>query len=143
MKVNIIMKNKLLIVEDNHDMVQFLSSLLRDRYEVHASYNGREALDKIEEISPDLILSDIIMPVMDGFELIENIRKDNKTMPIILLTARADSHDRRLGLGKGANDYIIKPFTREELYARISVQLEFRCSVIDHPLITKEKINRK
>lgn len=136
--------SKILIVEDNYDMVQFLSSILRDEYAVHTAFNGREGLKKVKEISPDLILSDIMMPEMDGYELVERIRKDKKysTVPIILLTAKADIPDKLRGFRKGANDYIAKPFNTEELCARIGSQLKLaklRDSVTEKHEKYKEK----
>jgi YesN/AraC family two-component response regulator len=118
--------SKILIVDDNYDVVQFISLVLENEYEIHTAFNGREGLRKVKEIRPDLILSDIMMPLMDGYELVERIRKDeeNSTVPIILLTAKADMHDKLRGFRKGANDYIAKPFNTDELYARINSQLK-------------------
>ncbi len=118
--------SKVLIVEDSSDMVQFIAAVLRNKYEVHTAFNGREGLRKVKEVSPDLILSDIMMPEMDGYELVEQVRKDKKfsTVPIILLTAKADIPDKLKGFRKGANDYIAKPFNTDELCARINSQLK-------------------
>jgi signal transduction histidine kinase/DNA-binding response OmpR family regulator len=136
--------SKVLIVEDNDDMVQFISSVLRDQYEVHTAFNGMEGLRKVKEIRPDLVLSDIMMPEMDGYKLVERIRKDKEcsTVPIILLTAKADIPDKLRGFRKGANDYIAKPFNTDELCARINSQLKlakFRDKVTEKHEKYKEK----
>ena len=136
--------SKILILADNYDMVQFISLILTNEYEVHTAFNGREGLRKVKEISPDLILSDIMMPEMDGYELVEQIRKDKEysTVPIILLTAKADIPDKLRGFRKGANDYIAKPFNTDELCARINSQLKLsklRCKVTEKHKKYKEK----
>ncbi len=117
---------KILIVEDNEDMLQFIASILREKCEVHTAFNGVEGLRKVKEICPNLVLSDVMMPKMDGYELVEQIRKDKEcsTIPIILLTAKADIPDKLRGFRKGANDYIAKPFNTDELCARIKSQLK-------------------
>jgi YesN/AraC family two-component response regulator len=125
-------------------MVQFISSILTNEYEVHTAFNGSEGLRKLKEISPDLILSDIMMPEMDGYELVEQIRKDKEysTVPIILLTAKADIPDKLRGFRKGANDYIAKPFNADELCARVNSQLKL--AKLRDKIITKhEKYKEK
>ncbi len=115
----------LLVVEDNPDMRAFVSSSLAKRYRVETAANGRLGLEKARRIRPDLIVSDVMMPEMDGFEMVEALRKD-KTFagtPIIFLTARTGSESVVKGLTLGAVDYVNKPFKLEELMARIDAQL--------------------
>ncbi len=117
-----------LIVEDNKDVCKYLQMCLADQYSLHFTFNGKEGLDKAFEISPDFIISDIMMPEMDGYELCEKLKKDKRTshIPIIILTARADDASRISGLRKGIDAYLMKPFSKEELNIRIQKILERR-----------------
>lgn len=121
---------KILIVDDSPDMLNFLLSLLGGDYNMQTAQNGKEALKLLthETWKPDLIIADVMMPEMDGYELTENIRRDPRFegVPIILLTAKADIQMKVLGIEKGANDYIIKPFNPKELIARVHSQLELK-----------------
>ena len=123
-------EHTVLIVEDNKDMVNLLVDLLGSYYNTLYVSNGREALDLLhsETYDIDLVLADVMMPVMDGHELTEAIRKDTKDegMPIILLTAKADVSMKVEGLEKGATDYITKPFDARELFVRIRAQIEMK-----------------
>lgn len=118
----------LMIVEDSEDVRYFLSSILKDEYNLIVASNGKEAIEKSVENLPDLIISDIMMPEMDGLEFCKIIKSDWKTshIPIILLTARATISDKLEGLELGADDYIIKPFDSRELKIRIRNLLEQR-----------------
>ncbi len=111
-----------LIVEDNKLLRAYLSDVLSDDFELHTASNGQEALNLLKQVKPDLILTDVMMPVMNGWELIENIRKDMalSKIPVIVLTAVAANSDRIKGLRLGVDDYIIKPFEVEELLIRIN-----------------------
>lgn len=108
--------------DDNVDMRKYVLRLLRQDYDVEAVANGEEALAAILRQPPALILSDVMMPVMDGFELLKAIRKNEKTRttPFILLSARAGEEARIEGLQAGADDYLVKPFSGKELQAKIS-----------------------
>ncbi|HPR13411.1 MAG TPA: ATP-binding protein, partial [Bacteroidales bacterium] len=110
-------KPLLLIVEDNTDVVAFLLSFLEKEYQIIIALNGKEGLDKAVGVVPDIIISDIMMPVMDGIEMLDRIKNDLRTshIPLILLTARADQKSRIEGLKRGADAYVAKPFNREEL----------------------------
>ncbi|MFH0756167.1 MAG: two-component regulator propeller domain-containing protein [Bacteroidota bacterium] len=111
----------ILIVEDNADLRHYISSNLKDKYRILEAGNGREGLAiAIEEI-PDLMISDLMMPEMDGIELCRQIRDDRRTshIPLVLLTAKADRGSKMEGLETGADDYIIKPFDAEELLVRV------------------------
>lgn len=111
---------KVLIVEDNPDMNRFLQEILQDRYEVIAASNGEEGLSMALEMKPDLILTDVMMPKMSGYEMISELRKhpEMSVTPIILLTAKADDESRVHSLQAGAQDYIVKPFSTEEVLVR-------------------------
>jgi YesN/AraC family two-component response regulator len=110
-----------LIVEDNKDVIKFVSDTLKDNYIIYTAANGKEGLEKSEEMIPDIIISDIMMPEMDGNEMCRLIKQEEKTshIPVILLTAKAADEDRIEGLETGADDYIIKPFNAAELSARM------------------------
>ena len=118
--------SSVLIVDDNADMREHLRSLLQDRYSIATANHGKEALEKIKENIPDLVLSDVMMPVMDGINLLKAIKSnpDTEHIPVILLTARAGEESRIEGLEIGADDYLIKPFSAKELIARINSQLK-------------------
>jgi len=113
------MKTKLLIIEDDEKIVQLLTQYLTNfGYEVLSSLDPNEGLRLFSKQSPDLVILDIMMPDMDGFEVCRIIRKENNT-PIIMLTARGDLSDKVVGLELGADDYLPKPFEPRELVARI------------------------
>lgn len=117
------MDKKILVVDDEKpiaDILQF--NLKKEGYEVHCAYDGNEALEKVEEIMPDLILLDIMLPQRDGMEVCREIRKKYE-MPIIMLTAKDSEIDKVLGLELGADDYVTKPFSSRELIARVKANL--------------------
>ncbi|RPI73551.1 MAG: hybrid sensor histidine kinase/response regulator, partial [Ignavibacteriales bacterium] len=111
----------ILLVEDNPDLREFIKEHLEDNYSIVEAENGSTGLLLAEEIIPDLIISDIMMPVMDGYELCHSIKTNEKTshIPFILLTARAEIKDRLEGLETGADDYLVKPFNPDELLVRV------------------------
>ena len=118
-----------LVVEDNADLRRMLVNMLRGRYIVYEAADGNEAVKALEDKEEiDLVLSDIMMPGMDGHELLCRIRSDERfdSLPVILLTARADSFMKVEGLELGATDYITKPFNSSELILRIRNQVELR-----------------
>ncbi|RIU89081.1 response regulator transcription factor [Oceanobacillus picturae] len=118
------MQPKILIVEDEQKLSRVLQLELEyEDYETGIATDGKEALGKIEEERWDLVLLDIMLPKLSGLEVLRKVRKSGETMPIILLTARDEVHDKVSGLDIGANDYITKPFQIEELLARIRVHL--------------------
>ena len=116
---------RVLLVEDNADMRDYLKRLLIQHYDVMAAANGQEALDLISVELPDLVLSDIMMPVLDGLGMLDAIRANpaTSTLPVILLSARAGEEARVQGLAARADDYLVKPFTARELLARVEVHL--------------------
>ena len=116
----------ILVVDDNADMRAYLARLLSGRYEVDLVANGEEALASALHRPPDLVLSDVMMPRMDGFALMRALRAHPRTatLPVILLSARAGEEARVEGLDEGASDYLVKPFTARELLARVGAHLE-------------------
>ncbi|WP_027408121.1 response regulator YycF [Anoxybacteroides tepidamans] len=117
------MEKRILVVDDEKpiaDILQF--NLQREGYEVICAYDGVEALQKVEEIVPDLILLDIMLPQKDGMEVCREVRK-KYDMPIIMLTAKDSEIDKVLGLELGADDYVTKPFSTRELLARVKANL--------------------
>jgi len=117
---------RILVADDNADMRQYVARLLSEQYEVETVPDGQAALSAARQRPPSLILSDVMMPVMDGFQLLAAIRADERTrrLPVILLSARAGEESRVDGMHAGADDYLIKPFSARELLARISARLE-------------------
>ncbi|MET0283669.1 MAG: ATP-binding protein [Polyangiales bacterium] len=119
--------SRILLVDDNADLRTYVAGLLGQAFtHVETASNGQEALTRIAEHAPDLVLSDVMMPVMDGFALVRALRADEKlrSIPIILLSARAGDESTSEGLASGADDYLVKPFTARELMARVRVLLE-------------------
>ena len=112
-------KKSILIVEDNKDLASNIARSLVNIYKVFIAYNGRQALEKLAKTTPDLIVSDVMMPEMDGFELCSKIKSDEqkKHIPVILLTAKATTEDKIQGLKHGADQYLSKPFNPNELRA--------------------------
>jgi DNA-binding response OmpR family regulator len=119
------MKTKILLVDDEHDIVEFLQyNLEKENFEVIVAYDGQEAIEKISE-NPDLIILDLMMPNMDGYEVCSRIRatKNYKDTPIIFLTARSSEIDEVKGLELGADDFIQKPVSPRKIIARIKSNL--------------------
>jgi signal transduction histidine kinase len=114
-------KGTVLIVEDNLEMNRYISEILFPNYSIICAFNGKEGLEKSIILKPDLILSDIMMPVMSGDQMLEEIRKnqDLSDIPVILLTAKADSDLLNRLLRESAQDYMIKPFSSDELLVRV------------------------
>jgi DNA-binding response OmpR family regulator len=114
---------KILIADDEADIRNLIKmSLEENGYTVFAAQNGKEALDILLSEDIDLAVLDVMMPVMDGFNLLRRIR-EHSTIPVIFLTARTDDMDKVLGLGLGADDYLSKPFSVAELIARVGAHL--------------------
>ncbi|HMG88968.1 MAG TPA: PAS domain-containing protein [Chryseolinea sp.] len=115
-----------MIVDDNADMRSHLKSILSGNFNVVTAGNGRDALNKMNEQLPDVVVTDIMMPVMDGIELLRTIKSNKSTanIPVILLTARSGEESRIEGWGMGADDYLVKPFSSKELSARVASQIQ-------------------
>lgn len=116
---------RVLLVDDNRDMREYIERLLSAHYQVISAGDGRSALEHAFTTPPDLVLTDVMMPEMNGFELLAALRKNpaTRTIPIILLSARAGDEARIEGLEHGADDYLVKPFSARELLARVQTHL--------------------
>ncbi|AGC68432.1 Two component transcriptional regulator, winged helix family [Thermoclostridium stercorarium subsp. stercorarium DSM 8532] len=120
------MAEKILIIEDDTRLARFLELELRhEGYEVEIAYDGRSGLEKALSNNPDLVILDLMLPLLSGIEVLRRIRKVSD-MPVIMLTAKDDVSDKVVGLDSGADDYVTKPFAIEELLARIRVALKRR-----------------
>lgn len=116
-------KNNILIVDDDENIAELISLYLnKECYEAEIAASGTEALQLFEEYSPDLVLLDVMLPGMDGYQVCTEIRKTSNT-PIIMLSAKGEVFDKVLGLKIGADDYIVKPFDSNELVARVGALL--------------------
>jgi len=119
------MSTKLLIIEDEKRISRFLElELKHEGYEVIAAFDGRTGLDLAINEKPDLIILDLMLPVMSGIEVCRRIRQAKNHVPIIMLTAKDDVTDKVMGLDMGADDYMTKPFAIEELLARVRVAVK-------------------
>lgn len=123
--------NSILIVEDDRDLVKLLQiNLLDEGYDVHTARDGQQALELFQQLAPSLLILDIMLPKLDGFEVCKQIRQEDRKVPILMLTAKAEEVDTILGLELGADDYMTKPFSVRELTAR--VKAIFRRIKVDH-----------
>ena len=113
------MSKKALIVEDDINIAELLKIYLqKDGFETENAYDGKKAVELAEKFRPDIILLDIMLPLMDGWQVCREVRK-NSQVPIIMLTAKGESMDKVSGLEMGADDYVTKPFDPKELIARV------------------------
>ena len=113
---------KILVVEDERDLNRIITKhLKKNNYSVDSCFDGQEALDFISYSEYDLIITDIMMPNVDGYEFIDKLRANKNNTPVIMLTAKDALEDKIVGLDSGADDYIVKPFEFDELLARIRV----------------------
>ena len=113
---------KILVVEDERDLNRIITKhLKKNNYSVDSCFDGQEALDFISYSEYDLIITDIMMPNVDGYEFIDKLRANKNNTPVIMLTAKDTLEDKIVGLDSGADDYIVKPFEFDELLARIRV----------------------
>ena len=117
-----------LVVEDNEELLVLMKHLLKKRYNVLTAKNGKQALNIIHKEELDIVISDVMMPVMDGIELTRHIKNDKNyaQLPVILLTAKTQEEDKRLGYKTGADDYITKPFSLDDLQLRVDNIIENR-----------------
>lgn len=140
-----------LVVEDNNDVAIYIGTLLRGKYNVHYAVNGVEGLDKAKELMPDIIITDIMMPEMDGYELCSEVRASEllSHIPLIIVTAKQSEEDRIKGLEAGADAFLIKPFNAHELALRMSNLLNMRRQIIQRskaisdPTASKENCNEE
>ena len=130
------MARNILVVEDDRNISELIRMYLeKEGFEVRRAYDGGRAVEEFEKQQPDLVLLDIMLPVLDGWQVCARIREKAKT-PIIMLTAKSDVTDRITGLEMGADDYLVKPFEMKELMARINAVLR-RTEIPDD---TKKKL---
>ena len=128
------MGKRVLVVDDEKNIVDILSfNLKKSGFEIVTAYDGEAALDEYTKERPDIILLDVMLPLIDGFEVCKLIRKNDKTTPIIMLTAREEETDKVFGLELGADDYITKPFSVRELQARIKANIRRSDAHADKP----------
>lgn len=118
----------LLIIEDNADVVSYMKAILQKEYKIEVAIDGRAGIDQAIRTIPDIIISDVMMPEKDGYEVCETLKADERTshIPIILLTAKAAESDKIAGLRTGADAYLMKPFNKEELLIRLNNLLKIR-----------------
>ena len=115
------MARNILVVEDDHNISDLIRMYLeKEGFEVRIAYDGGKAVEEYDAKAPDMVLLDIMLPVMDGWAVCAHIREKAKT-PIIMLTAKSEVNDRITGLEMGADDYLVKPFEMKELMARINL----------------------
>ncbi|MFT9003743.1 MAG: response regulator YycF [Liquorilactobacillus hordei] len=132
---------KILVVDDEKpisDIVKF--NLTKEGFDVYTAFDGQEAVEQVEEIVPDLILLDIMLPKMDGLEVAREVRK-KYDMPIIMVTAKDAEIDKVLGLELGADDYVTKPFSNRELVARVKANLRRQTATSSSAQNEEEKNN--
>lgn len=114
------MKERILIADDEKELARAVGMILEySNYEVDIVENGKQAVEKADENNYDVMILDVMMPIMDGIQALKKIRKNNIKTPILLLTAKSQVDDKVEGLDAGANDYLTKPFDKKELLARI------------------------
>ena len=116
-------RRRVLVVDDEERMVRFIRmNLEHDGFQVSEAFNGKQAIQRLRDIKPDLILLDVMMPDLDGFDVLEMIREIS-SVPVIMLTAKGEEDDRVRGLELGADDYVSKPFSPRELVSRVKAVL--------------------
>ena len=124
------MGKRVLVVDDEPNIVDILRfNLEREGYEVITASDGLEGLSQARSQGPDLILLDVMMPEMDGFQVCQELRREDKLTPIIMLTAREEEADRVMGLELGADDYVSKPFSVRELMARVRTNIRRQAAI--------------
>ena len=117
-------KKTILIVEDEKNIVDILRfNLQREGYDTMEAYDGEDGLEKARSGKPDLILLDVMLPRMNGFDVCRTLREEGSNVPVVILTAREEETDKVLGLEIGADDYITKPFSMRELIARVGANI--------------------
>ena len=131
---------KILVVEDNKNLRKLMTTYLKDNsYETLEASDGEEALDVIDKNHVDLIISDIMMPNMDGYELTRELRRANYMMPILMVTAKETLDDKREGFLSGVDDYMVKPVDMDEMVLRVGVLLR-RANIINQRKVTIKNV---
>lgn len=114
---------RVLIVEDDKILARTIEQCLSDKYDIDKAYDGEEGVMYAEQAIYDVIILDVMMPIMNGYEVLQTLRKNKIFTPVLMLTAKGTVSDKVQGLKSGADDYLVKPFNREELLARIEAIL--------------------
>jgi two-component system OmpR family response regulator len=128
---------RLLLVDDEDNLRSMLEAALRHSgFEVHPAANGRDALDAVPEVKPDLIVLDVMLPDLDGFDVCQRLRSAGDRTPVLFLTARDATEDKVRGLTMGGDDYLVKPFSLDELVARINAVLRRTGNARDGAVLT-------
>lgn len=126
---------RILIVEDEVNLAEAVSEILHSqKYQTDIAYNGKDGLEYALMYDYDCIILDVMLPEMDGFQVVKKLREAKKQTPVIMLTAKDDVNDKIMGLDKGADDYMTKPFIPEELLARIRANARRQGEVVIHEL---------
>ncbi len=138
------MSKRILIVEDEKNIVDILSfNLSKEGYDTLEAYDGETGLRLAMEENPDLILLDLMLPKMNGFDVCKAVRTQNRSTPIIMLTAREEESDKVFGLELGADDYITKPFSMRELLARVKANIRRTEMLTEHPASPEQGQDRR
>lgn len=130
-------QKKLLLIDDDPNLILLVQDYLEFRgYAVITAENGREALDILKEEIPDMIICDVMMPEMDGYTFVKNVRENPRTewIPVLFLSAKGQSQDRVKGLNTGADVYMVKPFEPEELVAQVESTLKQASRLLERPM---------
>ncbi|MBA9085037.1 two-component system response regulator MprA [Fontibacillus solani] len=126
------MRHTIMVIDDDEKITSMLRrGLAFEGYDVHTAHNGAEGLSMILTAEPDLIILDVMMPKVDGFEVCRRLREGGSTVPVLMLTAKDEVENRVKGLDMGADDYLVKPFALEELLARVRALLRRKEPVIE------------
>ncbi|MEO1653378.1 MAG: ATP-binding protein, partial [Bacteroidota bacterium] len=135
-------KPRLLLIEDNQELAFYLEMILKNEYQTQVAHGGDQGLKIATEIVPDLILTDAMLPGMDGFSICQSLKQDIRTshIPIVILTARGGQEDKILALRQGADAYMSKPFDKEELLIRLQKLLELR-QQLQHHYLSQENVS--
>ena len=130
-----------LVAEDDLHLRKLMTAYLHmNGYQVLQASNGEEALAEMERVQPDLVIADLMMPVMDGYMLTEQIRQSYPLLPVLIVTARESLEDKRLGFSLGADDYMVKPVNLDEMLMRVGALLRRAQSVTSHKLTVGETV---
>lgn len=130
------MEDKILVIEDDEDIRQMLCDYFtKEGYSIIQACNGLEGLEKFKSVKPDIVLLDVMMPVMDGYKFLQKLRTFSN-VPVIMLTAKGEQMDKILGFNKGCDDYVVKPFDLVELSLRVKAILRRGTRVIQSSNIT-------
>jgi putative two-component system response regulator len=142
-------RRRILVVDDEERMVRFIRmNLEHDGFQVSEAFNGKQAIQKMRDVTPDLILLDVMMPGMDGYEVCRRIMADERTrhIPVIFLTAKAEIEDEKKGLELGAVDYITKPISPPIVLARVKTHLLLKSArdfLKDQNAYLEEEVERR